>query len=69
QIIPIFSFSRAIPLIGGSLAAILASVELPIASLAAFVLLGETLRPVQWLGLFGIAAAVVIANWKQDNGI
>lgn len=67
QIIPIFSFSRAIPMIGGSLAAILASVELPIASLAAFILLGEILRPIQWIGLLGIAAAVVIANWKQEN--
>lgn len=66
QVIPLLAFSRAIPLIGGSLAAIIASVELPVASLVAFLLLGEHLRLIQWLGILLIALAVVVANWRGE---
>ncbi len=65
QVIPLLAFSRAIPLIGGSLAAIVASVELPVASLVAFFLLGEHLHLVQWSGILLISLAVVVANWRQ----
>lgn len=65
QVIPLLAFSRAIPLLGGALAAIIASVELPVASLVAFLLLGEQLRLVQWVGIVLIALAVVVANWRR----
>lgn len=64
QVIPLLAFSRAIPIIGGSLAAIIASVELPVACLVAFLLLGEPLGFWQWAGVFLITAAVVAANWR-----
>lgn len=65
QIIPLLAFSRGIPVIGGSLAAIIASVELPVASLVAVLLLGEALLPTQWGGVFLITLGVVVANWRQ----
>lgn len=65
QVIPLLAFSKAIPIVGGSLSAIIASVELPVACLVAFLLLGEGLAPHQWLGVFLITLAVVVANWNR----
>jgi len=65
QIIPLLAFTRAVPLLGGSLAAILASVELPVACLTAMVLLGEELRWIQWVGIGAITAAIVVGNWAR----
>lgn len=67
QIIPLLAFSRGIPMIGGSLAAIIASVELPVASLVAFLILGEQLQPIQWIGIGCMAIAVVLANWRRGE--
>lgn len=62
QVIPLLAFSRAIPIIGGSLSAIIASVELPVACLVAFFLLGQDLAVSQWLGVLLITVAVAVAN-------
>ncbi|MEX2380789.1 MAG: DMT family transporter [Opitutales bacterium] len=64
QVIPMFSFSKGIPLVGGPVAGVVASIELPIAAVASFLFLGEALMPLQWLGVALITVAVVLANLK-----
>lgn len=64
QIVPLVAFTRAVPLLGGSLAAIIASVELPVACLTAMLLLDETLHLLQWLGIGAITLAIAVGNWR-----
>jgi drug/metabolite transporter (DMT)-like permease len=61
QVLPTILFNIGIPRIGSSLAAMIGSVELPVAILAAYLIVGEPVGLLQWLGmlliLLGIAAA------------
>ncbi len=63
QVIPLFSYSKGIPLIGSSLAGVIASIELPIATIVSVLILNELVAPVQWIGVVLITLAIVLANW------
>jgi drug/metabolite transporter (DMT)-like permease len=64
QVIPTFCFNVGIPKIGGSLAAMLGALELPVALLGALLLLGESVAGVQWLGMALILGGIIVTEWK-----
>lgn len=61
-IIPPLLFTRGMPIVGIGLGSIVASVELPVSVLAAWLILSEAVSLVQWLGIFLILLAVVLMN-------
>lgn len=66
QAMPMICFNAAIPRIGGTLSAMLGSIELPVAVIAALLILGESVAPVQWGGMALILAGIVLA--ERDRG-
>ncbi|MGZ4163389.1 MAG: EamA family transporter [Tumebacillaceae bacterium] len=62
QVAPPVFFNLGIPMIGGSLAAVLGAIELPVAVVAAFVLLREQVVGVQWLGIVLILGGIVVSE-------
>ncbi|AJY75312.1 EamA family transporter [Paenibacillus beijingensis] len=62
QVAPAVLFNAGIPRIGSSLAALLGSVELPVASAAAWLIGGETSSIVQIAGVILILAGIVLAQ-------
>ncbi|MDB4865941.1 MAG: family transporter [Cohnella sp.] len=67
SVIPTVCFNAGIPKIGGGLAALLGSLELPVAVLAAYVLLGEPLSWWQGAGIALILAGIVAAEGRQET--
>lgn len=65
-IIPPVLFSIGIPKTGVGLGSIMTSAELPVAVLAASLLLHEQVTLVQWGGIVVILAALVLPNLKQS---
>ncbi|MNI40701.1 EamA-like transporter family protein [compost metagenome] len=65
QVIPTVAFNIGIPRIGSSVAAMLGSIELPAAVIAAFFLLGEAVVWIQWLGMGCILVGIVISEKKS----
>ncbi len=61
-IIPPILFNAGFPKTGIGLGSIVASFELPVSVLMAFFLLHESVKPLQWLGIFLIIAAIAIMN-------
>ncbi|MDL2214793.1 DMT family transporter [Dysgonomonas sp. OttesenSCG-928-M03] len=55
-------FTKGMPIIGIGLGSILASVELPVSVTMAWLILGETVDPGQWIGIILILSAVVLMN-------
>lgn len=64
-VIPPLLFSIGMPKIGISLGAILSAVELPVAVLAAYFYLHESVYLDQWLGVILILIAIVLPNVKS----
>ena len=64
QVIPTLFFNIGIPKVGGSMAAMLGSVELPVAVLGALVILGEQVLLVQWVGMGLILVGIMISERK-----
>lgn len=62
--IPTILFNMGIPKIGGSLAAMLGSIELPAAMLSALVLLREEITGIQWLGMLMIVVGIILSEMK-----
>lgn len=62
QVAPPVFFNIGIPRIGGSLAAVLGAIELPVAVVAAFLILGEQVAGVQWLGIALILGGIVVSE-------
>jgi drug/metabolite transporter (DMT)-like permease len=62
QVIPPILFNKGVPVVGGALSGLLASIELPVAVIAAALLLGETVDPVKWLGIGMIVAGIIVAE-------
>ncbi|WP_281884124.1 DMT family transporter [Paenibacillus sp. YYML68] len=62
QVIPTAAYMTGIPKLGSSLAATLASMELPVAIISAYFLLQETVQGVQWFGMLAILAGIAIAE-------
>ncbi len=65
QVIPTIAFNIGIPRVGSSLAAMLGSMELPVAVIAAFLILGEPVLGIQWLGMGLILMGIIISEYKS----
>lgn len=64
QIIPPVLFNIGIPKIGGSLAGVLGSIELPVAVVAAYLILREQVEGVQWVGIVLILLGIVVTELR-----
>jgi drug/metabolite transporter (DMT)-like permease len=64
QVIPTITMNIGIPRIGSSLAALLGSMELPVAVVAAFFIVKEPVGSVQWLGMLLILSGIVTAEMQ-----
>lgn len=67
-VIPTILLNLGIPKIGSSLAAMLSSVELPVAIIGALFILQEWVSLLQWLGVAMIIMGIVIAEKKEHVG-
>ncbi|MDQ0918070.1 DMT family transporter [Paenibacillus sp. V4I5] len=65
QVVPTVSFNIGIPRIGSTLSAMLGSVELPVAVIAAHLLIGEPVNGLQWLGMGLIIGGIIISENKS----
>lgn len=61
-ILPPILFNLGFPKVGLGLGSILSSMELPVSVLFAFILLGEKVILVQWIGIAMILSAIVLMN-------
>ncbi len=68
QVLPTTLFSLGIPRVGGAAAAILGSVELPVAVVAAALLLRETVPWQSWLGVVLILFGIALSEWPRRGG-
>ncbi len=59
-IIPQVFFAKGIPRAGASLSAIIMTVELPVAVIAAHVVLGEPVSVLQWIGIIVMLSAMAL---------
>lgn len=64
QVMPPVLFNIGIPRVGGSLAAVLGAIELPVAVVAAFLLLREQVVGVQWIGIVLILLGIAISELR-----
>lgn len=64
QALPTVTFNMGIPKIGSTLAAMLGSMELPVAILAAYLLIGEPITGLQWGGMALILGGIIISENK-----
>ncbi|WP_018130628.1 EamA family transporter [Effusibacillus pohliae] len=62
QVFPPILFNKGIPVVGGTLAGLLASIELPVAVVAASILLREPVGAIRWLGIGLIVTGIVVAE-------
>ncbi|WP_127586827.1 EamA family transporter [Paenibacillus koleovorans] len=60
QVIPTITFNIGIPRIGSSLSAMLASVELPVATVGAWLQLDESIGALQWTGMLLILCGIYV---------
>ncbi|MBO8171304.1 MAG: DMT family transporter [Bacillaceae bacterium] len=67
-ILPTLFFTYGVPHIGGGLATILGSAELPMAVVMATVVLNEQVTPLQWLGVVTILIGISVAEIRQGEG-
>lgn len=70
-IFPIILFSIAAPKVGGAMTSILSAMELPVAVMVSVLVLGETLSPLQVVGiilvLIGMTLPTYLGNLKRRN--
>lgn len=64
QVVPTVAFIVGIPRTGAALAAMLGAMELPVAVIGAYVLVGEQVSMIQWLGMVLILAGVVVSELR-----
>ncbi|HVI45432.1 MAG TPA: DMT family transporter [Chitinophaga sp.] len=64
-VLPPFLFSKGMPQTGVALGAILSAAELPVATIAATLLLHESVTPLQVAGVLIILGAIVAANVRR----
>ncbi|UOF92235.1 DMT family transporter [Fodinisporobacter ferrooxydans] len=65
QTIPPLCFTLGTPVIGGSVAGVLGSIELPVAVISSYFFLGESVNVIQWLGVTSIVLGIVISEYRQ----
>lgn len=68
QVIPTVAFLIGIPRTGASLAAMAGAMELPVALIGAYLLLGESITGIQWLGMGLILAGIALSELKHTEG-
>ena len=68
QVLPPVCFNIGIPVVGGSLAGVLGAIELPVAVIAAWILLKEQVVGVQWIGILLILIGIVVAELRLRAG-
>lgn len=61
-VIPPLFFTKGMPLTGVGLGSIVASIELPVSVLVAWLILGEQVLLIQWFGIALILLAVIVMN-------
>jgi drug/metabolite transporter (DMT)-like permease len=66
QILPVMALMRGLPLTGGSLGGMVASIELPIAVFSAALLLGESLHINKLLGVVLVLSGIVLYNYAEN---
>src|SRR5690554_5365536 len=64
-ILPPILFNTGFPIIGTALGGIVAALEIPVSVFSAFLLLGEKVSRLQWIGIFIILLAVTLINWQE----
>lgn len=64
-ILPPIFFTNGMPKINVGLGAIISSVELPVAVIMAYLLLGEVINVYQWIGILIILGSVILMNLPQ----
>lgn len=62
QVFPLLLMLVAVPRIGGRMAGVLGSIELPVAVVAAHLMVGEAVTPARWLGVALILAGILISE-------
>ncbi|MCL6454151.1 MAG: EamA family transporter [Alicyclobacillus sp.] len=67
QILPPILMMVAIPKTGGRMAGVLGSIELPVAVVSAWLILGEHVAPLRWLGVALILAGIVCSEWPRSG--
>lgn len=65
QVLPVFTLMKGLPLTGGSLGGVIASVELPIAVFSAALLLNESLTLLKVVGVLLVLSGIVIYNYSD----
>lgn len=68
-ILPPILFNLGFPKVGLGLGSILSSMELPVSVLFAYILLGEQVLGIQWLGIAVILSAIVYMNLGPKKSI
>lgn len=66
QILPVITLMKGLPLTGGSLGGVVASIELPIAVFSAALLLGESLHIYKILGVILVLSGIVFYNYAEN---
>lgn len=64
--LPPFLLAWGMPHVGPGLGSVLAASELPVALVMALLVLGESITPIQWAGIFLIGAGIVAGNIKNS---
>jgi drug/metabolite transporter (DMT)-like permease len=65
-ILPPLLYTKGFPLTGIGLGSIIAAIEIPVSILSAYLILGEQLTAMQWLGVSVIILSVFLVN-RQDS--
>jgi drug/metabolite transporter (DMT)-like permease len=65
QVLPVFTLMKGLPLTGGSLGGVLASVELPVAIFSAALILGESLHFWKIMGVVLVFLGIVVYNFAD----
>jgi drug/metabolite transporter (DMT)-like permease len=66
QTLPVITLMKGLPLTGGSLGGVVASIELPIAVFSAALLLGESLHLYKILGVVLVLCGIVFYNYAEN---
>lgn len=65
QTLPVLTLMKGLPLTGGSLGGVLASIELPIAVFSAALVLGESLEPLKLAGVGCVLGGILLYNFSD----
>ena len=69
QTLPVIALMKGLPLTGGSLGGVVASIELPIAVFSAALLLGESLHYNKLLGVVLVLSGIVLYNYAENLSV